>query len=134
MIGRAVLTVVDADRMTQSIQVEALQDEVIDEFEHMEPYGFTSHPHPGAEAILAALGGMREHSVAVVVGDKRYRLTGLDAGEVAIYTDENNSGGAHRIVMKRGREIEMRCGSTVLTLSPAGMTLVTPSGTQRWGT
>ena len=51
MIGRAVLTVVDADRMTQSIQVEALQDEVIDEFEHMEPYGFTSHPHPGAEAI-----------------------------------------------------------------------------------
>ena len=123
MIGRAVLTVVDADRMTQSIQVEALQDEVIDEFEHMEPYGFTSHPHPGAEAIIAALGGMREHSVAVVVGDKRYRLTGLDEGEVAIYTDENNSGGAHRIVMKRGREIEMRCGSSSIVMTPTNIRL-----------
>ena len=123
MIGRAVLTVVDADRMTQSIQVEALQDEVIDDFEHMEPYGFTSHPHPGAEAILAALGGMREHSVAVVVGDKRYRLTGLDEGEVAIYTDENNSGGAHRIVLKRGREIEMRCGSSSIVMTPTNIRL-----------
>ena len=48
MIGRAVLTVVDADRKTQLIQVEALDGEIIDQFEHFEPYGITSHPHPGS--------------------------------------------------------------------------------------
>ena len=122
MIGRAVLKVVDADRKTQLIQVEALSGEVIDQFEHMEPYGYTSHPHPEAEAILVAVGGMRQHSVAVVVGDKRYRVQGLAEGEVCIYTDEDGSD-PHRILMKRGREIELRAGGSSIVMTPTNITI-----------
>ena len=118
MIGRAVLTVVDADRKTQLIQVEALDGEVIDAFEHIEPYGYTSHPRPGAEAILVSVGGMRQHSVAVVVGDKRYRIQGLSEGEVCIYSDEDEDSNRHRITMKRGRVVEVE-GATI-RLSASG--------------
>ena len=41
----------------------------------------------GAEAIAAAVGGARGHLLALVVGDRRYRLKNLKEGEVALYDD-----------------------------------------------
>lgn len=52
-----------------------------------EPYGFTSEPHVGAEAIGLALGGDRDQTLAVVVTDRRYRPTDLKDGEVCVFDD-----------------------------------------------
>lgn len=99
---RGVVAVVEAGRKMQAIQVRLTAGEVKGNVEHFEPYGWSSHPHPGAESVIAFVGGDRSHGVALCVADRRYRLVGLEAGEVAIYSDEGDS-----VVLKRGRVVEV---------------------------
>jgi phage gp45-like len=42
---------------------------------------------PGAEHVSAFFDGDRSHGVTLMVADRRYRLAGLEAGEVALYDD-----------------------------------------------
>ena len=88
-IGRAVLRLVKDAAGVQLVQIEALKDEVIDRVEHLQTYGFASHPLPGAEAILLALGGVRNKPVVIVIviADRRHR-PGLEAGETIIFDDQ----------------------------------------------
>lgn len=88
MLARAVVQLVDDAKGIQSLQLAALADELIEGAERMQDYGFTSVPFPGAEAVLAFPGGLRSHGLVVAVGDRRYRLKGLQQGEVAIYDDQ----------------------------------------------
>lgn len=87
MVGRAVVEMVDDDAGVQAIQLSATADELIEGAERFQDYGFTSHPLPGAEAAVVFPGGLRSHALIVAVGDRRYRLKGLKAGEVALYDD-----------------------------------------------
>ncbi|MEQ8318774.1 MAG: phage baseplate assembly protein V [Rhodospirillales bacterium] len=89
MIGRAVIAAVDDDGGLQRLQLKALADEVMDLRERFQEYGFSSHPHPGAEAILVSLGGNRTNTVVIAVDDRRYRLKSLAEGEVALYDDQD---------------------------------------------
>ncbi len=97
MIGRAVLSAIDDTKLLQTLQVTLLADELADGVERFQNYGFSSHPFPEAEAIVAAVGGTRSHLVAIAVDDRRYRVKGLAEGEVAIYDDQGQT-----IVLKRG--------------------------------
>lgn len=98
MIGRAVIAVVDDNTKAQSVQITLLADEVHDGAERFQEYGFTSVPLAGAEAIVAFVGGLRSHGVIIAVEDRRYRLTGLQGGEVALYDDQGQA-----IILKRDR-------------------------------
>lgn len=100
MVTRGVVKLVDASTLLQELQVAAVGEELLDNIEHWEPYGYTSRPQPGAEALLLSLGGDRGHTVAVSVADRRFRLKGLAAGEVALFTDEGDV-----IHFKRGNHI-----------------------------
>ncbi|MBC7213051.1 MAG: phage baseplate assembly protein, partial [Pseudomonas sp.] len=82
-LARGVVALVDAGRKLQGLQMRLTADEVKDGMEHFEPYGFTSNPLPGAEALAAFLGGDRSHGVVVCVADRRFRLQALKSGEVA---------------------------------------------------
>nr|WP_236180441.1 phage baseplate assembly protein V [Pseudomonas mosselii] len=101
-LARGVVALVDAGRKLQGLQMRLTADEVKDGMEHFEPYGFTSNPQPGAEALAAFLGGDRSHGVVVCVSDRRFRLQALKSGEVALYTDEGD-----RLHFKRDRVIEI---------------------------
>ena len=59
LVGRAVLLAVNSGTGLQSVQVSILADEVMDGVEHMEPYGFTSNPLPGAEGVVLNVAGQR---------------------------------------------------------------------------
>lgn len=72
----------------RTLQLRLLSDETKDGVEHFEPYGFTSEPLPGAEHVSAFFDGDRSHGVTLVVADRRYRLTGLQSGEMAIFDDQ----------------------------------------------
>lgn len=87
MLARGVIAAVDDDTSAQSLQVELLADEVHDGVERMGGYGFTAHPHPGAEVMAMFPGGTRSHGIVVAVEDRRYRLKSLKPGEVALYDD-----------------------------------------------
>ncbi|MDB5432433.1 MAG: bacteriophage Mu Gp45 protein [Caulobacter sp.] len=77
----------DADAH-QTAQVEGLDDERHDEVPHLQPYGMSARPKAGAVGVMLALGGQRGEGVILIVGDHRYRLTGLEEGEVAIHDDQ----------------------------------------------
>nr|WP_240746130.1 phage baseplate assembly protein V [Cupriavidus oxalaticus] len=109
MIGRCVVALVDSARKLQALQLRLTAGETKDGVEHFEPYGYTSCPLPGAEGIVAFPGGDRSHAVALVIGDRRFRLSGLKPGEVALYTDEGDS-----LVFKRGRIAELNTGTFVV--------------------
>ncbi|WP_298032266.1 phage baseplate assembly protein V [uncultured Desulfovibrio sp.] len=102
LIGRAVLRAVNAGTGLQTVQVQILADEIMDNVEHMEPYGFTSNPLPGAEGVILNVAGQRGAAVAVNFGNRGVRVTGLKSGEVCIYTDEGD-----RITLLRERRIKI---------------------------
>lgn len=125
MIGRAILRAVDDGSGTQKLQIELLKDELYDGVERFQEYGFTSNPHAGAEAVSLSVGGQRGHGVVIAVNDRRYRVTALETGEVAIYTDEDTDG--HRIHFKRNREIHHTTGTTTIVQKPTSITLTVGS-------
>lgn len=87
LLARGFVRLVNAGLKMQGLQIGLMADETIDDIEHVEPYGFTSHPKAGAEAFAGFFDGDRSHGVVLCVADRRYRLKGLAEGEMAIYDD-----------------------------------------------
>lgn len=102
ILARGLVALGNSASKLQSLQLRLLAGEVKDNVEHLEPYGFTACPHPGAEALAGFIGGDRSHAVVIVIADRRFRLQGLKSGEVALYTDEGDF-----IHFKRGRVIDI---------------------------
>jgi len=88
MARRAVVRLVYDDPKMQELQLAIFAGEIRDKVERWQDYGITSHPHPGAEALVLALGGNTDHGAVIRVDDRRYRLVGLAQGEVALYDDQ----------------------------------------------
>lgn len=114
MISRCTLALANAKGKLQQLQIRMLAGEVKDAVEHLEPYGFTSCPLPGAEGVAVFPGGDRSHGVVVVIADRRFRLQGLKAGEVALFTDEGD-----KIHFERGRKITAETATFTINASEA---------------
>ncbi|MEX0732835.1 MAG: phage baseplate assembly protein V [Aquisalimonadaceae bacterium] len=113
LISRGEVRRTDEGRRMRRLQATLLRGETA-EMEHMEPYGVTARPLPGAEVIAAAIGAARSHLVALLTPDRRHRPTDLSPGEVCLYTDEGD-----QIRLKRGRVIAVTAGATVQVSAPA---------------
>ena len=117
MFGRAVVRLIDDAREAQELQIDLLEDESQDAVERFQNYGFTSAPHPGAEALVACVGGLRSHAVAIVVEDRRYRLKNLAQGEVAMFDDLGNviTLGRDRMTITAVSELKITAPDIVIT-------------------
>lgn len=113
MVARAVVRLVNDNATMQALQLEVLKGETRDGVERFQEYGFTSHPHPGAEAAVVFAAGDRSHGLIVAVDDRRYRMKNLQQGEVAVYTDEGDY-----IKLARGRVIEIVAGDKLDVTAP----------------
>lgn len=93
-----------------------------DDFQHVEPYGFTSAPGAGAEAVVLNLGGDQSQPIVIAVGDRRYRIQ-VDEGEVAVYHRDG-----HKIVLRDDRItveaplVEVHTTGTTLTIANGVLT------------
>lgn len=96
MVARGVLRAVADSPKLQELQAELLAGELRDKLERFQNYGITSHPFPGAETVVVFPGGNRDHGLVIAVDDRRYRLTSLEPGEVALYDDQGQT-----IIIKR---------------------------------
>lgn len=112
MVARAVVKMVSDSGKLQMVQLGILDGETREGCERLQEYGLTSVPLAGAEAVVLFVGGRRDHGLVVAVDDRRHRKTGLQPGEVALYTDEGDY-----ILLKRGRLIEIGGG----TMQPAAL-------------
>jgi len=113
VVSRAVVRRVDDGPKMQLLQVALLEGEVRGDLERFQGYGLTSVPKDGAEAVVVFPGGRRDHGLVVAVDDRRFRLVGLEEGEVALYTDEGD-----RIHMKRGGIVEVKAGTKAVVDAP----------------
>lgn len=93
---------------TRFMQLQGEGTEPLDNIEHLEPFGFTSHPVPGAEGIVLAFNGNTSHTVVFCVGDRRYRLQ-VEEGEVAIYNRHGD-----KVHIKDNREILAKAPKIIL--------------------
>lgn len=117
-IVRGTVTVSHSDKKCRTLQVSLQAEEVRDNLEHLEPYGFTSEPYTDkkTDAICLFLDDSRGHGVVIAVGDRRFRLQNLQKGEVALYDDQGK-----QIYFKRDKlyvdsvdkPIEVKTTSTV---------------------
>jgi phage baseplate assembly protein V len=109
MFSRAVILLTDDSGEFQELQISALADETLDGVESFGLYGVYSRPKVGAEAIIGCVGGVRSHAVVIATHDRRYRLTGLAEGDVALADDQGQ-------VLQLGRN-----GISVVTTLPIRM-------------
>jgi phage baseplate assembly protein V len=114
LISRAVVKRVNDQTKLQLLQVGALAEETRDAVERLQSYGFTSVPFAGAEAVLLFIGGRRDHPIAIAVDDRRHRFSGLQPGEVAVYTDEGD-----HLALKRGGAVRLEAGTKLEVSAPA---------------
>lgn len=102
-VARAVVQLVDDDAKMQLVQLGVLAGETLDGAERFEPYGLTSVPLAGAEAVAVFPNGDRSHPLVIAVADRRFRPTGGDAGDVILY----GKLGA-RVTMLANGDVEIR--------------------------
>lgn len=103
MVARAVV-----DSVADSSGLQKIKTEIRSELERFQSYGLTSNPLPGAEMIVLSLGGESGHQIVIAIDDRRYRLTGLQSGEVALYTDEGDY-----VRLGRNGVMTLNAGSTL---------------------
>jgi phage baseplate assembly protein V len=110
LVSRGVVTRVTDSGKLQTLQLGLLSEETRDAVERFQQYGFTSVPIAGAEAVVLFVGGRRDHGLVVAVDDKRHRKSGLQAGEVAVYSQAGAS-----VVLKADGSVEVtpKPGATV---------------------
>lgn len=113
LISRVVLSRVDDSKKMQLVQLIALDGETRENVERVQQYGFTSVPQAGAEGVAVFVGGYRDHGLVVAMDDRRYRPTGLQAGEVAVYTDQGD-----KVVIERGGTIRVTASTKVVVAAP----------------
>lgn len=87
MFARGVVTIANGNSKLRTLQIRLTAGETKDAIEHFEPYGFTSEVKSGSEPLAAFFDGDRSHGVVLVVADRRYRIRGMQSGEVALYDD-----------------------------------------------
>ncbi|MCA3312968.1 MAG: phage baseplate assembly protein V [Roseomonas sp.] len=120
-IGRGTLGPVnDADGLQRS-QVKLLAGEVRDNVERMQQYGISAVPLAGADVLVVCVGGNRDHPVIIGVDDRRHRPTGLQPGDVCIYSYQSG----HRIILKADRKIEIE-GDEITVKADTKITLEAP--------
>ncbi len=73
MVARGKVLAANSLGKLQILQLGLLAGETKDRVEHLEPFGFTAKPLPGAEHVTLFLDGDRSHGVTVVVA---YLLVG----------------------------------------------------------
>lgn len=113
VVARAIIKTIDDSPGMQKAQVSILRDEVRDKVDRVQQYGFSSVPKAGADAIVIFVGGNRDHGIVIATDDARYRMKGLSAGEVALYTDEGDY-----VYLKRGRVVKIKAGTKLEIDSP----------------
>ena len=102
MVARGVVQLVADGGRLQVVQLGAA-GEIVDDAEHHQPYGLSSVPLDGAEAVALFPNGDHGHPLVVVVSDRRHRPTGGEPGQVDLY---GHTGA--RVTLRSNGDIEVR--------------------------
>ena len=114
MLVKALVTAVNDTGQIQLVKLSGLSGEHQDGVERLQSYGLTSNPPSGSEAVVAYLGGNRDHGVVIVCDNGAFRVTGLASGEVSIWSQYE-------------QQILLKADGSVEITAPAGVSVGTGS-------
>jgi len=86
LITMALVKAIDDTTAIQLLKLKLDDIEVMEGIEHLQNYGFTSHPPKESEAIVAQIGGSKENLIALIVESAANRVKDLIEGESAFYS------------------------------------------------
>lgn len=84
--SKFVLSLAKDGRAMQGAQGTALDSEVLDDHEHMQPGGLTHVAVPGAEGVFLTVGGARDDGVVICVSNRGNRPKNLAQGDTCVYS------------------------------------------------
>jgi len=105
MVSRCTLNLIDDSTLTQTAQTEFYDQEVHDDTEIWQHFGFTSVPPKGSEGVALCLGGERQTPIVIATENKGKRLNNLKEGEAAIYS---NCGDYFSLKNENGAELKTK--------------------------
>lgn len=131
-IVRGTVAVSHADEDIRRLQIY-YDGETRDNIEHLENYGFTSEPFTDGvnDATAFFTDDNNSHGFVISVADRRYRITSMKPGEVAIYDDK----GRHIYFKRDCIEVEGKDDpisvqtSGAVTIKAASVTIDAPTTT-----
>ena len=103
LIRQGRLARLDDANNTQTLQVELMADEVFEDVERVQNYGFSSNPSKGG-VYGFKVGGKSNQLVVVVINDDTDRVRLENADDVAVYHREG-----HKIVLTQDGVIRISC-------------------------
>jgi phage gp45-like len=145
-VARATLAKADDSKKWQEVTLKGEGGRTFSNVEMPHPYGMTSVPKPpsddqhneAAEAIVLYLDGDMSHPIALVIGDRRYRLKNLKSGEFAIHDDQGQQVylSRDRVVVHSSKEVHAQVAGkahALLTADKAKLQFDTMSVTCKAG-
>jgi|GEM_PF-7064399 phage gp45-like len=141
LVRRVMRITTNTDTPNVQVQLESAADDVHNDVEVLETYGFTAHPPTSVPEGLAVFpNGESDHGIVIGWFDKAHRPTGLKAGETQQYSvhgqnqlfDEDGqitleaTQHGQRLFFNKDGEVEIRAqqGQTVL-LDKTGQVVIT---------
>jgi phage baseplate assembly protein V len=85
MVSRVVARNVNNAPGRQEVQLEGLEDELMPIVEHFQNFGFYSWAPVGSEGVGVAVGGYRNHMIALAMSNKSPTPPGMEQGDSAQY-------------------------------------------------
>ncbi|MFC3674654.1 phage baseplate assembly protein V [Ferrovibrio xuzhouensis] len=85
MVARVVLTQARDHAPVQAVQISLLADEVKDNVEYLQAFGFSSVAPAGARGVAVFPAGDRSHGVVLVLDDRKRQPKALAAGESMLW-------------------------------------------------
>lgn len=113
MLSRGIVARVDDSSGIKRIQGTLLADEVLDNIEVFQEYGFSSRPPRGSEFVMASIGGNREHPICIATMNRDLRVKNLKEGETLIFDKDGNF-----IHLQDGGNIEIKTSTKVKVDAP----------------
>jgi len=122
LIARGVIDAVNDTGGVQSVKMSLLADEVRDDLERFQNYGFTSTPFAGAEGVAIFPGGNREHGLIVAVDDRRARPKDIPPGGSAQYGGPEGAAPTALVKTLADGTVHLESVATgcVIEITPAG--------------
>jgi phage baseplate assembly protein V len=109
IVNRAIVSIVDDSTSIQLLQLKIFKDEIKDNAERVQNYGFTSVPTKDSEAVVLFPNGNKDQGLVIAVDNSQYRLKGLPDGGVALYHKD----GHYVKLTESGIEIVAPVGITI---------------------
>ncbi len=114
--ARATLATTSDDEGSQKHQVQLLADEVKDNIEHFQPFGFSSIAPAGSETAVIFMGGNRDHGISFGSDNKKYRPKGGANGDTVVYDINGNIVNltASQIIIQHSAEVTVIAPKTII--------------------